>query len=102
VIRAPISRRARSVSARRSTSARERASWSISSAFAIAIAAWSARALTRAISASPYAPTRGVYVPMAPKTRSPTIIGATMNERMPRVRTSRSAPSKWTKDGSLG
>ena len=36
MIRAPISRRARSVSARRSTSARERASWSISSAFAIA------------------------------------------------------------------
>ena len=88
------------MSARAASSALERSSSSIRRTFAIAAAAWSASARTRATFVALNADSRLLNAPIAPKTSPPATRGAATIERMPMSSTTRSVASEWSKAGS--
>ncbi len=100
-MRAAISRSERSTSARAASSAREWSSCSMSRALAIAAAAWSASARTRATFDELKAAFRLLNAPIAPNTSSPLTSGAATIERIPMSSTTRSVSGAWSKAASF-
>ena len=82
VTRAAISRRVRSVSARRAVSSRERPSSRMSSALWIAMVARSASAASVDASSSPNRPTSGAWTASVPSTTASPMSGANAIDRM--------------------
>ena len=80
---AQLAQRALDVRALARSASCERASSSIRRAFAIARAAWSASARTRPTCGAAKASASAENVPSAPKTSSPTTIGATTSDLIP-------------------
>ena len=72
----------------------------MSRALAIATAAWSASARTRASCDALKADGRVLKAPSAPKTSSPDTIGAATIERMPMSSTTWSGSGAWSNAGS--
>ena len=100
LIRAAISRRERSTSARSASSPRDASSASIRRALLIEAAAWSASARTSPIADGLKASVLEENAPSAPKTVSPETSGATTIERMPMSRTTRSVSAACGKAAS--
>ena len=101
LIRAAISRRLRSISARLESSRRDRSRSAMRRALAMAAAAWSASERTSAIWAGSNASVRIENVPSAPNTSSPLTIGATTIERIPTSSTTLSASGECGKAASF-
>jgi hypothetical protein len=98
---AAISRSARSASARREISSRDRPSSSMRRAFWMATVAWSANASMSPASSSSYAARVVELTLITPRSPSSVKSGATTTERMPESATKVSKSSVWAKRSSV-